>query len=112
GTALPRQEPGPDEALQDRGKPISAEPFRGNGLLASSAHILTAKHDGEQPDGVAGQACTRMGAVIGVNGSGDVLWATQVDGHGWGVRWLRQGAPGRTRARASLWQAKGLAKRA
>ena len=112
GHPVPRQEPGLDQAPQHRRKPVSAEPFRSNGLLASLAHILGGEHDGQQPCGVARQRRARVGAVIGGDGSGDVVSATQVGGHSSGVPWLRQGRAGRTRARASPRQEKSLAKRA
>ena len=43
----------------------------------------------------------RVGAVIGGDGSGDVVSATLVDGHSSGVPWLCRGRAGRSRARAS-----------
>ena len=69
------------------GSPVSAEPFRSNGPLASLAHILRGKHDGQQPCGVARQRGIGVVAVIGGNGSGDLVSATRVDGHSGGVPW-------------------------
>ena len=90
---VPRKEPGLDEAAQHRRKPVSAESFRSDGLLASLAHILGGKHDGQQPGGVARQRRARVGAVIGVDGGGDVISAARVDGHSSGVPWLAKAAP-------------------
>ena len=83
------------------GKALSAEPFRSNVLQASLAHVLRGEHGGQQPCGVARQRRLRVGAVIGGNGSGDVVSATQVGGHSSGVPRLCRGRAGQARARAS-----------
>ena len=77
------------------------EPFGSDVLQAALAHVLAGEHDGQQLRGVARQRRARVGAVIGSNGSGDVVSATRIDGHSSGVPWLRQGRAGRTRAQAS-----------
>ena len=48
-----------------------------------------------------GSGALGMGAVIGGNGSGDVVSATRVDGHSSGVPWLCQGRAGQARAQTS-----------
>ena len=95
------QEPSLEQSLQHPGDVPSVEPGSCEAIQASLAHILSGKHDAQQPVGVTRQRRARVGAVVGLDGSDDVIQAEQVDGHGWGVPWLGQGRTGRSRARAS-----------
>ena len=107
-TLTPGQEPGLEQAPQRRREAPSVEAFGCNVLQASLAHILRGKHDGQQSPGVAGQPRLRVGAVIGRHRSGDVVSATQVDGHSSGVPRLCQGRAGRSRAHAPRGKKKRL----
>jgi hypothetical protein len=69
-TRLSGQDPGLDKAPQHCRKPVSAEPFRNDGVPASPAHVLRGEHDGQQPSGVAWQRGSGVIAVIGGDGSG------------------------------------------
>ena len=52
------------------------------------------EHGGQRAGGVARQRRARMGAVMGGNGSDDVVSATRIDGHSSGVLGCAKAAPG------------------
>src|SRR6476660_3311946 len=90
-TKLSGQEASLDEELQRRRKPLPIEAFSSKVLQAPLAYVLGREHDGQQSRSVARQRPLRVGAVMGGNGSGDVISATLGDGHSSGVPWLCQG---------------------
>ena len=83
--ALQRQQSNLDQTLQQGGKPVSGESFGGDVFKAALAHVIAGEHGGQQPGGVARQRRARIGAVMGGNGSDDVVSATRIDRHSSGV---------------------------
>ena len=92
--ALLRQEPGLDQAPQQSREACFGRTLRPRcppGCVGTRPRWRTWR-----PAAVrrCAAAAPRVGAVIGGNGSGDVVSATRIDGHSSGVPWLCQGRAG------------------
>ena len=72
----------------------SGESFGGDVFQAALAHVIAGEHGGQQAGGVARQRRARVGAVMGGNGSDDVVSATRIDRHSSGVLGCAKAAPG------------------